>query len=166
MHGGSVWYTTAEGDWSMQIRRVLWLVALGLMAGRLTTEIPHIKAQSGCSVQTLSAAYSYALSGTYFDNLGNRYGYTAVGRLVPDGNGNFTAADTVSDGASVSRGNQYSGTYTVNNDCTGTVIFKNSKGAVYANYDIVITNNAKSVSIIEADQGTEIMGTAQQQFPQ
>jgi hypothetical protein len=31
--------------------------------------------------------------------------------------------------------------------------------------DLVITNNGKSVNFIQSDRGTNIAGTAQQQFP-
>jgi hypothetical protein len=45
------------------------------------------------------------------------------------------------------------------------MIFLNSQGKVIANMDIVITNVAKEIEMIESDDGTNISGRAQQQFP-
>src|SRR2546425_5046421 len=117
------------------------VLGLGLLVGRLSQEVP-VKAQDGCSLQSLSVPYTYALSGSYFDAKGSGYGFSSAGRFVPDGNGNFTGLDTYSDGALITRGRRYSGTYTVNaSDCTGTAAFRDSAGSLFANVDLVITNN-------------------------
>jgi hypothetical protein len=148
----------------MQTKRTVVLLGLGLMLGRLTTEIPSVKAQaaSGCSAQTLSGPYTYALSGSYFAS-GSQYGFSSAGIMVADGGGAFTGTDTVSDGAVITRGRKYTGAYNVNSDCTGTLILQVSGAALHL--DIVITNNARNVNFIQTDGGTNIAGTAQQQFP-
>jgi hypothetical protein len=144
---------------------VVMLLGLGLLCGRLSREV-RVKAQDGCSLQSLAVPYTYALSGSYFDSLGRAYGFSSAGRFVPDGNGNFTGVDTNSDGALVTRGRKYFGDYTVNaTDCTGSAVFKDTGGRPFANVDLIITNNGKNLNFIQSDLGTNIAGTAQQQFP-
>src|SRR6266702_2252422 len=91
-------------------RQTVVLLGLSLLIGRLSQEV-QVKAQNGCSLQSLSVPYTYALSGSYFDAKGGGYGFSSAGRFVPDGNGSFTGVDTYSDGAVITRGRRYSGTY-------------------------------------------------------
>jgi hypothetical protein len=118
-----------------------------------------------CSTQTLSGSYTYSVSGYYFDQQSNEYGFAAAGLIVLDGNGGFTGTDTVSDGAVITRGRQLSGVYTVNANCTGSLTLVAPNGNTLGHLDLVITNNARNVNFIQADNGTAITGTAQQQFP-
>jgi hypothetical protein len=145
-------------------RAILAAAVLMVFCARFTPIRVH--AQSGCSVQTLSSPYTYADNGYYFDQKGNEYGFAAAGLLVPDGNGNFSGTDTVSNGAVITRGRQFSGAYTVNSNCTGSLVFMDANGNAQAHLDFVITNNGRNVNFIQADNGTVISGTAQQQFPQ
>lgn len=111
-----------------------------------------------CSDANLSAAYTYALSGSFIDNSGKQNAFSAAGRLVADGRGNLTGMQTVSQGGMITKGVQYTGTYTVNADCTGSATLSNG-----AHLDFVITNNSL-IDFIQTDQGTNIAGTAQKQF--
>jgi len=145
-------------------KRIAVLVAAGILISWNMRTI-NVKAQTGCSLQSLSVPYTYALNGSYFSVQGSLYGFSSAGRFVPDGNGNFVGTDTISDGAVITRGRQYTGTYTVNsNDCTGSAVFLNNNVPL-AHMDFVITNNAKNINFIQTDNGTDIAGTAQQQFP-
>lgn len=125
-----------------------------------------LRADNTCSAATLNGAYTYTLRGGYIgDQFGDVFDFAAAGRFVADGNGGFSGAETTSQGESIARATPYTGTYTVNDDCTGAMIFLNSQGKVIANMDIVITNVAKEIEMIESDDGTNISGRAQQQFP-
>ena len=148
--------------------RVVWkhkmmlIFTLLIAAGAASS----LSADNTCSAQTLNGAYTYTLRGGYIgDQYGDVFDFAAAGRFVADGNGTFSGTETTSQGESISKAAPYTGTYTVNDDCTGTMIFKNSQGNVIANMDIVITNNAKEIEMIETDSGTNISGRAQQQFP-
>ena len=146
----------------VQKYKILLVLSLLIVAGAVSP----LRADNTCSAQTLNGAYTYTLRGGYIgDQYGDVFDFAAAGRLVADGNGGFSGAETVSQGESISRANKFTGTYTVNDDCTGTMIFRNSQGNLLANMDIVITNNAKEIELIETDNGTDIAGRAQQQFP-
>ena len=132
----------------------------------VTSAALPLRADNTCSAQTLNGAYTYTLRGGFFgDQFGDIFNFAAAGRFVADGNGGFSGVETTSQGESIARATPYTGTYTVNDDCTGTMIFLNSQGKVIANMDIVVTNNAKEIEMIETDDGTNISGRAQQQFP-
>jgi hypothetical protein len=122
-----------------------------------------VHAQSaGCDVTSLKDAYGYSLSGTAYDSSYYTYLFTAAGRLVSDGAGNITAADTMSmDGTTVRRA--ITGTYTVNADCTGSVTFANS--SLNQHFDFVITDNLKEVDMVMTDDGFMLTGKMRQQNP-
>jgi hypothetical protein len=141
----------------MKLRGVL-LVVLGVMAGRLTTDIKKVHAQQGCSLSTLNGAYAYRVDGNYFDNQGLNYQYSAVGRLVADGNGGFTGSETNSNLGTPRRSQTYTGTYTMNSDCTGSLVFKLSNAPT--NYDIVVVPAKNEVYLIESESGITMTGTA------
>jgi hypothetical protein len=65
----------------------------------------------------------------------------------------------VSDAGAITRDRQYTGTYTMNADCTGSARFSG-----LGQMDFVMTNNNQNVNFIQPDEGTDIVGTAQQQF--
>ena len=132
----------------------------------VTSAALPLRADNTCSVTTLNGAYTYTLRGGYIgDQYGDVFDFAAAGRFVADGNGGFSGAESTSQGESISKASPYTGTYTVNDDCTGTMIFRNSQGNAIANMDMAITNNAKEIELIETDNGTNISGRAQQQFP-
>jgi hypothetical protein len=148
--------------WIDRKNKLMLILPLLIAAG---AALP-LRADNTCSAQTLNGAYTYTLRGGYIgDQFGDVFDFAAAGRFVADGNGGFSGAETTSQGESIARSSPYTGTYTVNDDCTGTMIFKNSQGNVIANMDMVITNNAKEIELIESDSGTNISGRAQQQFP-
>ena len=77
----------------------------------------------------------------------------AVGTITYDGDGNLVNPFTVSFNGTISRMTQ-TGSYTVNRDCTGTVV----QGG--AHYDFVVAPDASTVFWIETDAGTVVTGTA------
>ena len=79
---------------------------------------------------------------------------SAVGTITYDGNGNLINPFTASVNGAIFRGVTQTGTYTVNPDCTGTVV----QGG--AHYDFVVAPDASTVFWIETDAGTVVTGTA------
>ena len=138
------------------------LIGLGLLAGRLTTDVKPVRAQQGCSVASLKGPFVYRLDGNYFDNQGYSYQYSAVGKMLPDGNGGITGTETNSNWGTVKRNVTYTGTYTVNNDCTGSMALQYSGGPL--NYDIVFIPSTNQVNLIQTDTGITITGSATAQF--
>jgi hypothetical protein len=78
----------------------------------------------------------------------------AVGTITYDGKENSVNTFTVSANGAVSRGVTVTGPYTVNRDCTGTLV--QSDGT---HYDMVVSPDGGRVNWIETDSGTVITGT-------
>jgi hypothetical protein len=78
---------------------------------------------------------------------------SAVGTITYDGQGNLINPFTISLNGAVSRLTQ-AGSYTVNRDCTGTVV----QGG--AHYDFVVAPDASTLFWMETDAGTIVTGTA------
>src|SRR5262245_33860379 len=104
----------------LTFKRTLILSLLAAAAASTVGGLRRVQADAGCSLQSLSGAYTYALSGEYFTQRGDLYHFSSAGRIMSDGAGNMEGKDTISDGAVITRGRQYSATYKVNADCTGS----------------------------------------------
>lgn len=140
----------------------LSLLALGMLIGRFTT--PTVaRAQSGCSVATLKGSYSLAVSGFFYDSDGFQGVYASAGLASADGAGAITGADTVNIDGTPTRGRQFTGTYTVNADCTGTMNLKDAKGNGLTNMDLVVANGGKDVALVDYDGNLILNGTAKLQ---
>ncbi len=116
-----------------------------------------------CDLTSLNGAFGYKLTGYVYDSMGYTYYLGVVGRMVSDGNGNLTGTDTYSfDGSLVKR--QYTGTYTINADCTGSLTITTSNGnSTHA--DLVIVGNGTEVELVQTDGGYILTGTLKQQNP-
>jgi hypothetical protein len=139
------------------------VLTLALVVGKLN-DLRPVKAQSGCSAQSMVGAYTYVLNGSYFDNQNNQYGYSSSGHLNADGNGHFSGSETTDDGATLYENDTFTGTYTINSDCSGSALF-NLSADDPVNVDLNLTNNGKVINLIETDDGSQVVGAAQQQFP-
>jgi hypothetical protein len=137
-------------------------LTLGVWAGRFTVE-PVARAQGGCTAANLKGAYGLALNGFFYDSNGFQGVYASAGLAVADGNGGITGTDTVNLDGTPTRGRQFTGTYTINSDCTGTTSLKDTSGNVIANLDLVITNGGKDVALVDSDTDTILSGTARLQ---
>jgi hypothetical protein len=82
----------------------------------------------------------------------------AVGTITYDGQGNLVNPFTLSVNGSVSTLTQ-TGTYTVNRDCTGTVVQAGS------HFNFVVAPDGSAVFWIETDAGTILSGTAVRMKP-
>ena len=138
---------------------VLVLVTVAVFIGRFTAQ-PVAREQSGCSVATLKGTYGFAVNGFFYYSEGSQGVYSSAGTAVADGNGAISGTDTVNLDGRPTRGRQYSGTYTINNDCSGSMNLKDSKGNVIANMDLVVTNGGKNMMLVDYDTDTIFNGTA------
>ena len=141
---------------------VLSLVTLGILIGRFSVQ-PVARAQSGCSVASLKGSYSLAISGFFYDADGFQGVYSAAGLAVADGAGGVTGTETVNLDGTPSRGRQFTGTYTVNTDCTGSISLSDKTANVITNMDLVIANGGKDVALVDYDVDLILNGTAKLQ---
>ncbi len=138
----------------------------GLLAAVLaaTLAAPALHAQApACDASSLKGAFGYRFSGFVYDNLGYMYILNAVGRMVSDGAGNLTGSDTYSFDGNVGK-RQYTGTYTINEDCTGSLTLTPGSGSAF-HADIVIVNNGNEVEVVQSDASYIVSGTMKMQNP-
>jgi hypothetical protein len=121
-----------------------------------------VHAQTGCDATSLNGAYGYTYTGFYFDQFGNTNFLSVSGRFVADGQGNLTGKESDSFSGQVLRGDPYTGTYTIDSDCTGT-LSTSSQAVGSAAYDFVLVNNGAEIQLVETDGGTNITGVGKKQ---
>ena len=125
------------------------LVALAPVSGHL---VPAVHASSGCTVANLNGTYAFSFNG--FANVG-KVGHVKtvptddVGVATFDGAGNVSASYTDSTNGHISKGNQDVGTYTVNSDCTGSIIDTTTGGR----WDVAILGNGVELYLIGTNKG-------------
>jgi hypothetical protein len=111
------------------------------------------RAQSGCLVGSIQGSYGYQYTGFVFPSAGApaMVPLADAGRVVLDGNGGYTGADTFSVNGLVVRSTQ-AGTYTVTPDCTGSSVAKDSLGNTIAT-DFVIVNGGAQIAVVYTQGG-------------
>ncbi len=72
--------------------------------------------------------------------------------LTADGDGNSSGAETLSVNGTIIPGVTFTGTYTVNADCTGSLVTTTPDGSV-TDHNFVIDDNKKEIRIIVAKPG-------------
>jgi hypothetical protein len=113
---------------------------------------------SSCSQATVSGSYGYTTSG--FVALGGGFvPAAAAGRIDFDSQGNVTGTQTRIVGGSA-LAETYSGTYTVNPDCTGDFTVVVQPDTRTSSVHLVWTDNAKGVSAVFTTPGFVLTATA------
>lgn len=103
-----------------------------------------------CRLRTLKGTYVYANDG-YIVTGSERVPFAQAGRDFIHGNGTLTGSATVSTNGEITR-ITYTGTYTLEPDCSGTVTLTDNLGGT-AHFDIFVTNNGESTTFIQTDAG-------------
>jgi hypothetical protein len=113
-----------------------------------------------CDVSGLNGPFGYSASGTITDYRGTS-DFKAAGRFVADGHGGLTVKDTINFFGQPTRGEFYSGKYTLNGDCTGTITL-NTFAIGVMNFDFVVVGN-NELLFVSTDSGRSIGGSAKPQ---
>jgi hypothetical protein len=161
------------GPQRKQIRRIvmkriigisLTLAVAGALLGLFPSSkhiVPVARAQSGCSVATLSGNYGFTGSG--FASLN----HSVKGAEVPvaysgsetfDGVGNLSAVFTAANNGTISTGQTASGTYTVNSDCSGSASFTTG-----GTFNLVVVSGGAEFMVIQTDPGNTVTFDAKKQ---
>ena len=110
-------------------------------------------AKEGCNLRTVEGAWGSREMGVVIID-GNKQDLALVSRTVFDGRGHMSGVDTVSLNAQVVRHETFSGTYTVNADCTssfsGTVTSGPLAGLQF-HEDCVGVNHGRQAFCISTD---------------
>lgn len=147
-----------QANW---MRGALVRLAMVALAGALAA--PLTFADTVCDATSLKGAFGFRLTGTTWDSQNYLYFHSVVGRLVSDGAGILTGADTYNFDGTIYR-QTLTGTYTINEDCTGTMSFSGTAAGT-SNYDIVVTNNGQEAEIVQTDDGVTLSGSMKMQNP-
>lgn len=104
-----------------------------------------------CSVATLRQSYGYRINGFVGDSAPFAP-FTTVGIQTFDGAGRFTAKNTTAIGSEITIDFTFSGTYTVNADCSGTMT------ADFGKLHFVIVSNGDELFVVSIDKGNNWSG--------
>ena len=115
-----------------------------------------VLADSGCTNHSLRGAYGFAVEGqTATTSGGTEPGeIAAAGQIKFDGNGGLTGKEWESFNGAITP-ITFSGTYTVNSDCTGRAAVHNGMTATFR---LMLVERGQEVNIIESDQGVVAAG--------
>ena len=147
------------------MKRVVTLtIFTGILVGGLIlsmglVRMPKVQAQDSCTNANFQGAFGYTFTGlTGITGLP----FAAVGRLVADGQGNVSGAETDSSNGNIFQ-RTYTGTYKVNPDCTGSEVSKDNFGKT-VKCDFVIVAGGKEIQVIETDTNTAVVGCLKHQL--
>ncbi len=156
---GIVYRTDGTPTWEIIItndgREILWNFVGG---DRSTNGIAQKQDEKGCTEASLEGNYGRLSTGTRFD-LG---GALAVnhGTIVFDGKGHYSLPiDTLTIDGVVSRYTGGSGTYRVNENCSGTIY--NEGGAESS--DIVIVDGAREILYVSIEGDRSVTGVSKRE---
>jgi len=83
-----------------------------------------------------------------------------VGLMIADGAGRLTITSSASVDGQITRFYTYTGSYTVNANCTGSLTMYSGTNGQPVNYDFVIARGGTELRLVGTDQGLAVTGTA------
>src|SRR5215469_5790994 len=119
---------------------------------------------SQCSLASVAGSYGYTTSGFVALAPGSFVPVAAAGRITFDGHGNVTGTQTrVVAGSSLDE--TYSGTYSVNPNCTGSFTVLVEPDTRTSTVDLVWTDNTNGISAVFTTPGVILTATARRISP-
>ena len=138
------------------------LAAIGL-ALFVTIALPAQATQ--CSLANVAGSYGYTTSGFVATPTGAFVPAAAAGKITFDRHGNVSGTQTrVVAGSSLDE--TYSGTYSVNPDCTGSFTVQVQPDTRTSTVDLVWTDNTNGISAVFTNPGFILTATAIRIHPQ
>ncbi len=130
---------------------VLASLAICFALALVLTKPAHVvKAQSGCTVATLSGSYGYLLQAFFLPHertpVASALVAAEIGVQTYDGTGNTSGSETVN-GAGTIFHRTYTGTYSVNPDCTGSVTLNLDNGVTVTG-SFTIVDGGKEIEVL------------------
>jgi len=122
----------------------------------LGSAAPKVRAAGICNLETIKGSYGGLVTGSGFGNL-----VAGVPVVTFDGAGNLTGNDVVSFNGFISTYTM-TGTYTVDADCTGTMVNTFDNGFSVTNR-IVIVDNGKEILMLVTTPGGVTTGDLKRQ---
>jgi hypothetical protein len=134
----------------------LWMIAILIILGCITAQQGYAEQErADCTLATLNGLYVF--DGTGYNIIASSPQPKAVVEFLDfKGDGTLTSLATISVNGMVKQGIPGAGSYTVAEDCTGTLTF-NPKGP---HFDIFIAPNRKEYHMIQTDSNTVLAGVS------
>ena len=131
------------------------LIGVGLLVGSQGyVQGAEDDSKATCSEATLHGTYLFAYDGVEIkENNHDHAPFAVAGYEVYDGKGKVKAVSSSSTGGEISRNDSTSGTYTVNEDCTGTVSYTDG-----THYDQFIAPDGSLFTFVQTDPGVVASG--------
>ena len=125
--------------------------------------VTAVAAQAQCDQTTLNGPYAYSARGFFVNGPfgGGLHIFSGAGKMTFDGQGNVMVKDTESVDGSVTRGQSFSGVYTMSGDCTGTITL-NSPASGRTSYDFAVKGTS-DLTFVGASDSANTTGTATKQ---
>jgi hypothetical protein len=132
---------------------VVTLIAVGLLVGTQGyAQGAEDDSNATCSEATLHGTYLFAYDGVEIKD-DEHTPFAVAGYEVYDGEGNVTSFSSSSTGGEISSNNTTSGTYSVNEDCTGTASYEDG-----THYDQFIAPDGSLFTFVQTDPGVVAAG--------
>ena len=135
-------------------RRIVVAAVATLLISSLAT---HASAQGRCDNASLLGSYAFQVDGSNINGP-----FAAVGKNSYDGKGHLKGAIVISSNGTIIPAN-YTGTYTLNADCTGIKSAALDIGLT-VNFYFVVDSNLREIRMIVSDPGFTVSGTARKLF--
>ncbi|MGE0826379.1 MAG: hypothetical protein AB7G75_26740 [Candidatus Binatia bacterium] len=126
------------------------LLAIGLFISGAGQPQP-VESAKPCSLQTLKGSYLYHCTGFQLVD-GQQVHFAFAGRDQYNGDGTMSGVYSLSYNGELSQHLSYTGTYTVNPDCTGAFTTTDENGAVI-HADLYFGRDGEEVSFVLTDPG-------------
>ena len=107
----------------------------------------------GCSLRTLKGTYLFAYPGFQIVD-GQQVPFAFAGHDRYDGEGTLTGVGSFSVNGSISRSATYTGSYTVNPDCTGSSIIVDDSTGETQHFDTFFGRDGDEISFVQTDPGS------------
>ena len=125
------------------MKRMLTVMLSVLSVSSLLELAVAARAQAACSNASLKGAFGYTCQGTFGDLQA-----AEVGIGIYDGAGTASGKSTLSVSGSPPAPTTWTGNYTINGDCSGTITFGDGTHAA-----LVLDDNKKELRVIASDPG-------------
>ena len=130
------------------------LATVGTLALIGTARADGAQASLSCSNVTLKGTYPFAETGWSISAQGGATPYARAGFNTFAGDGTGTGVLTVnSNGVVVENNETFTATYSINADCTGTVVFNRADGSL-VHFNMYVSPSGEQFRLVETDPGS------------
>jgi hypothetical protein len=138
------------------------LLAMGLFVLQTPQLAKAQDANTGCTMASITGNFGFNFAG--WNNVSGTYVPAAsVGKLIYSGTGSLSGTITSVTGGVVGLPSGFSGSYTINADCTGAALITPEGSTTTAHFNMVASGQGSLIYFIQTDNGNTVSGTANRQ---